>query len=160
MSVYLWGCKRGVIVFLCVYVGVRWGWGGGGGHVVVFCWEAYDSTSCIYNLIWPKTFLHPSYDIIVAYVLIANIQGDWGYGRTYIHASTITHTLPFNPCNSEVTFIQITRTQRSLETLQTLSWWYSSKSSCSVLSDEYPFARVSIIFQDFQDFRIILYLLN
>ena len=30
-----------------------------------------------------------------------------------------------------------------------LSCWYSLESSCRVLSDEYPFARVSVIFQRF-----------
>ena len=39
----------------------------------------------------------------------------------------------------------------------TLSYWYSLESSCWGLSNEYPFARVSVIFQVF---RIILYWQN
>ena len=55
----------------------------------------------------------------------------------------------FNPSNAEATFVQSTRTQIFLKTIQTLSCWYSLDSSRGVLSDEYPFARVSVIFQDF-----------
>ena len=64
------------------------------------------------------------------------------------------HFLALNPFNAEATFIQCKRTQRFLKTIQTLSCWYSLEISRRVLSDEYPFARVSVIFQDF---RIILY---
>ena len=62
-------------------------------------------------------------------------------------------TLPM----SESTFAQSTRTPKSLKTIQTLSCWYSLDSSHWVLSDEYSFARVSVIFQDFS---IILYWQN
>ena len=54
-----------------------------------------------------------------------------------------------NPSNAEATFFQSARTQRFLKTIRTLSCWYSLESSLLVLSDEYPFARVSVIFQLF-----------
>ena len=44
---------------------------------------------------------------------------------------------------------KILKKQKSLKTIQTLSCWYSFESSHWVLSDEYPFARVSVIFQHF-----------
>ena len=52
-----------------------------------------------------------------------------------------------NPYNADATFIQRTRTQRFLKTIKTLSCWYSFESSRRVLSYEYPFARVSVIFR-------------
>ena len=54
-----------------------------------------------------------------------------------------------NPSNAEVSFIQITRTQIFSKTIETLSCWYSLEGSSRVLSYEYPFARVSVIFQCF-----------
>ena len=57
--------------------------------------------------------------------------------------------LYLNPSNGEATFFQRTRTQRFWKNIQTLSCWYSLDSSRWVLSDEYPFARVSVIFQLF-----------
>ena len=51
----------------------------------------------------------------------------------------------FNPFNAEATFLNITRKQRFLKNIWTLSCWYSLKSSHWVLSDEYPCARVSVI---------------
>ena len=55
----------------------------------------------------------------------------------------------FNPFIAEATFVQSTRMQRFLKNILTLSCWYSLESSCWVLSDEYPCARVPIIFQAF-----------
>ena len=60
----------------------------------------------------------------------------------------------FNLSNAEATFIQSTRMQIFLNTIQALSCKYSLESSCRVLLDEYLFARVSVIFQVF---CIILY---
>ena len=54
-----------------------------------------------------------------------------------------------NPSNAEATFVQSTRTQRFLKISQTLSCWYSLESSRRVLSDEYPFSRVWVIFPGF-----------
>ena len=51
--------------------------------------------------------------------------------------------------DAEVTFAQSTRVQRSLKTILTLSCWYSLDSSHRVLSDEYPYAWVLVIFQGF-----------
>ena len=59
-----------------------------------------------------------------------------------------------NPSNAEATFVQSTKTQIFLKTIETLSCLYSFNSSRRVLSDEYPFGRVSVIFQGF---CIILY---
>ena len=39
--------------------------------------------------------------------------------------------------------------QMFMKTILTLSCWYSLDSSRCVLSDEYPYARVSVIFQGF-----------
>ena len=52
-----------------------------------------------------------------------------------------------NPYNAEATYIQSTKTQKFLKTTQTLSYWYSFNSSHWALLDEYPFVRVSVIFQ-------------
>ena len=54
-----------------------------------------------------------------------------------------------NPSSAEATFVHSTRTQRFLKNTWTLSCWYSLDSSCWVLSEEYPFTRVSVIFQVF-----------
>ena len=63
----------------------------------------------------------------------------------------------FNPSNAEATFIQSTVKQRFLKKTTT------SSKSCNVgihwidladHSDEYPCARVSVIFQVFASFRI------
>ena len=62
-----------------------------------------------------------------------------------------------NPSNAKATFVQRTRTQRYMKNILTLSCWYSLDSSSLVLSDEYPCARISVIFQVFS---IILYWLN
>ena len=51
----------------------------------------------------------------------------------------------FNPSNAEATFIRSTRTS-FLKIIETLPCWYPLESSRWVLSDEYPFARVSVIF--------------
>ena len=53
-------------------------------------------------------------------------------------------TDPFNPSNAEATFVQSTRMQTFLKSIQTLLCWYSLDSSHRVRSGEYPFARVSI----------------
>ena len=50
-----------------------------------------------------------------------------------------------NPSNTNTTFVQRIRTQRFLKTIQTLSCWYSLDSSRWELSDEYPWARISVV---------------
>ena len=69
------------------------------------------------------------------------------------------HTIGWslNPSNAEATFIQSTMMQRFLKTILTLSCWFSLESSRWVLSDEYPYAEVSLIFQFF---CIILHILK
>ena len=62
-----------------------------------------------------------------------------------------------NPYAADATFVQRTRMQRFLKTFETWSCWYSLDSSRWVLSDEYPFARVTV---NFLVFCIILYLPN
>ena len=47
------------------------------------------------------------------------------------------------------TFVPSTRMQRILITTLTLSSWHWLDSSCWVLSDEYPYARVSVNFHGF-----------
>ena len=54
-----------------------------------------------------------------------------------------------NPFNAEATFVQSTQTLKPLKTMPTLSCWYSLESCHWVLSDEYPFARVSFFFHVF-----------
>ena len=51
-----------------------------------------------------------------------------------------------NLSNAEATFIQSARMKIFLKTILTLSCWYSLDSSCWILSDEYPFARLSVIY--------------
>ena len=72
------------------------------------------------------------------------------------HLSTYTHVcyftlqiLTLNPSNAEANFVQSTKMQNSLKTSSTLSCWYSLDSPRWALADEYPFARVSIIFRFF-----------
>ena len=54
-----------------------------------------------------------------------------------------------NPFAAEVIFIQCTKKQIIMKIIGTRSHGYSYESSRWVLSDEYPFARVSVIFQVF-----------
>ena len=75
----------------------------------------------------------------------------------YHNIPTFDPNSTFNPFNATATFVQSTRIQRFLKTIQTLSCWYSLENSCRALSDEYPFARVSVILEDF---CIILYWSN
>ena len=51
------------------------------------------------------------------------------------------------PSNAGATFVQGTRTQKSLKTIWIPSCWYSLDSSRRVLSDEYQPVRVSVILQ-------------
>ena len=44
----------------------------------------------------------------------------------------------------------------SLQIIITLSSWYSLESPHRVLSDEYPFARVSVIFQLFSHYFVLI----
>ena len=60
----------------------------------------------------------------------------------------------FKPFNAKDTFVQCTRMQRFMKTIETLSCWYSLESSRRVLSDEYPFAMGSVIFKNFELFCI------
>ena len=60
----------------------------------------------------------------------------------FIGSMHLAFTFPVvNPSNAVATFAQSTRMQRFLETIKTLSCWYSLESSCWALSDEYPFAK-------------------
>ena len=52
-----------------------------------------------------------------------------------------------NPSTAVATFVQCIKKQKIIKTILTLSMWYSLDSSHWVLSDEYPFAMVSVIFQ-------------
>ena len=72
-------------------------------------------------------------------------------------AVILNQTEKLNPSNAEATFVQITKMQKYLKTILNLSSCYSLESSHRVLSDEYPFARVSAIFSYF---HIILYWSN
>ena len=60
-----------------------------------------------------------------------------------------------NPFTAESTFIEGTRTQKILKIISILSCWYSLESPHWVLSDEYPFARVSVIFQLFSHYFVM-----
>ena len=51
----------------------------------------------------------------------------------------------FNLSAAEATYVQNTRKERILKNLKTLSCWYSLDSFHGVLSDEYPYARGSVI---------------
>ena len=42
----------------------------------------------------------------------------------------LVNTLYCDPSNAEATFVQSTRMLKSLKTIETLSCWYSFKSSC------------------------------
>ena len=63
------------------------------------------------------------------------------------HVCLLFSCVCFNSSNDEATctFVQSTSVQRFLETILTLSCWYSLDSSHWVPSDEYPCAIVSII---------------
>ena len=72
----------------------------------------------------------------------------------FVLAKLTTSSIRVNPSNDEATFVQSTRTQCVLKTISTQSCWSPLDSSRVVLSDEYPYARISVIFQVF---CIILY---
>ena len=78
------------------------------------------------------------------------------YNLTSGHKITWSPKTTINPFTAKAAFVQRARMQW-LKTIETLSCWYSLESSQWVLSDEYPFAMVSVIFQLF---CIILYLPN
>ena len=59
---------------------------------------------------------------------------------------TLSNAAQINPSNAEATYVQSTRMQCFLNTILTLSCWYSLDSSRWVLSDEYPFARFFVLF--------------
>ena len=63
----------------------------------------------------------------------------------------------YNPSNAKASFVQSTRIHIFLKTILTLSCWYPLNSSHWVLSNEYPWVRVSDIFHLF---CIILYCQN
>ena len=65
-------------------------------------------------------------------------------------------TVPtFNPFAAEVIFVQCSKKQIIMKIIRTKSCGYSYESSRWVLSDEYPFARVSVIFQLFLYYFIL-----
>ena len=83
--------------------------------------------------------------------LTCKVKGQMG-SMWFIYVSQCHISLFFNPFNAEATFDQSSRIQRVLKTLIiTLSCWYSLDCSLSlpvrINSDEYPYARVLIIFQ-------------
>ena len=59
-----------------------------------------------------------------------------------------------NPSKAKATFVLSTRTLKPFKTMPALSCWYSLDSSRQALSFEYPFARVSVVYQDFVLFCI------
>ena len=63
----------------------------------------------------------------------------------------------FNPSNAEATSIKCTRMQKNMKIILTKSSGYSYESPRRELSDEYPFAMVSVIFKVF---LIFLYCSN
>ena len=69
----------------------------------------------------------------------------------FLHHSVLlklaTSRIRVNTSAAKVTFIQCTKKQRNMKIILTLSCWYSLESSCWALSDEYPFAMVSVISQ-------------
>ena len=75
-------------------------------------------------------------------------SNSWGFGLIICSNAVVS------PSNDEDTFTKSTRTQSFSKIIQTLSCWYSLDSSRWVLSDEYPYARVSVIFQVFASFCI------
>ena len=68
-----------------------------------------------------------------------NIEQD----TRYVHMDAV------NPFADEGTSMQCTKKQKIMKIILTLSYWYSLNSSCWVLSDEYPSARVSVIIHVF-----------
>ena len=86
-------------------------------------------------------------------------KSPWSFGYHYlcIYIMKVIFRKYLNPSRRWNTFVQSTRMQRFLETIQTLSCWYSLDSSHRVLSYEFQFVRVSVIFQVL---CIILYLPN
>ena len=124
------------------------GWWVKGGEVTEYIWNR-NITSALTIKTWPQMWLILTRD---AYLTCMQYQaqpdtGIWGYPAADIQFSS-------NPTNATTTFVQSTRMQRFLKNLQTLSCWYSLESSRWVLSDEYPIARVSIIFVFFASFCI------
>ena len=71
-----------------------------------------------------------------------------------LHCQRITQT-HFNPFAAEVIFVQCTKKQIIMKIIGTKSCGYSYESSHWVLSDEYPFARVSFIFLLFLSYFIL-----
>ena len=67
--------------------------------------------------------------------------------KTLFTSHSIIRSL--NPSNAEAIFVQNTKMQIFLKTTKTWSCWYSLDSSRRALSNEYPYARVSVIFQVF-----------
>ena len=94
-----------------------------------------------------------------------DIYGGWRRGeftgrtgcRThhYYKKRSFSEEATLNPSNAGTTLAQSTRTQTFLKIIKTLSCWYSLDSSRWVLSDEYPFARVSVIFQIFWHYFVL-----
>ena len=98
---------------------------------------------------WPGGRKYP-YDILLFIRKYRDVICREKCGNPYIVGLVIFECYPiFNPSNAETNFVQRTRMQDSWKTIETLSSWYSFESSRQVLSDEYPFARVSVIFRVF-----------
>ena len=93
------------------------------------------------------------YSKVTNYFSCAQEEGLNGYILSVNHCILVFRfgngCFMFNPFNAETTIIESTKMQRFLKTTKTLSCWYSLESFRRVLSDEYPFARVSVTFYDF-----------
>ena len=81
------------------------------------------------------------------------LQQQHYHGSLWVVDHLITHwksTLPMLRLLSS----KVQECKDILKNISTLSCWYSLDSSHRVLSDEYPYARVSVIFQVFASFCI------
>ena len=103
---------------------------------------------CIYAQLYYKNhdFATDMVSIALFTMALTDSTAIYHFVLFYTHKERVMCVI--TACNAEATIIQSTRTQRFLKIIETLSCWYTSESPRRVLSYEYPYAKVSEIFQN------------
>ena len=93
---------------------------------------------------------------LILMLLVTHLTNTKRCKKSWKMTETLSYGTHLTLLNAETTFVEGTRTQKPLKIIETLSSWYLLESSHWVLSDEYPFARVSVFFQLFSHYFVLV----
>ena len=104
------------------------------------CWYSFESFRWVLSGEYPFARVSVIFQVFLHHFILAKLA---------------TCSIRVNPFNAETSFVRGTRTQRSLKIIWSLSCGYSLESSHWVITYEYPFARVSVIFQPLSHYFVL-----